>query len=549
VLLLCDHRRMRGDGHTGSRRWAALVSIGAALLWGSATAGPAWASDQFTLESHPDSYAAIVTDAAGNGYVAWNHEAGISTDVPMFCKLAPGATKCEHPISLALPGGSTYASDDQPFPILGPPGVVWVVASRYIADDTVIWTSTDGGQTFSSPHDIPYIPDCPIEGPCNLSFSFAGLTNVDDMLPVTLSYAAYDGQPYKTSAGQPDVYWLESSNNPGLGFNLDNTNEIFAGAAGTTEFTFANTGGGGVAGSALGLTASGEVVEAYWLESTTPTLAYYYFRAANPNPISPQAGWSGPTEVGHGQLPRMADGAAGLFLLSEDSVNTSQPTAVHVRKYNPATHTFGAPLTLANNPAATPDPFGGGGLAENYDTGELAAVWPQFSGGGTSLMRLYLSTDGGARFSPAQYVATVGSGYPGMDNARVAIADGGSGFVTFRDEGGLEVSDLNPIAAQYKLLHSNGKFVYLPVTCPAPKGRCKGSASIAHRSGSTTATLAHGKFQIPAGATVTLKLRLSGLGIKLLASGHGRLTAALTLLLRPPGATTHTTTAHVTIRG
>jgi hypothetical protein len=538
---------MRGDATPGRLRWAALVSVGAALL-SVAAPSQALGSDQFTLDKQPDSYGAIVTDAAGNGYVAWNHEANIGTDVPMFCKLAPATQRCTDPITLALPGGPTYASDDQPFPVLGPSNTVWVVASRYIADDTVIWTSTNGGQSFSAPYDIPYIPTCPLAGPCSLSFSFAGLTNVDDMLPVTPSYAAYDGQLYKTSSGQPDVYWLESSNNPGLGFNIDNTNETLGGPAGASEFSFEGTGGGGVAGSALGLTASGEVVEAYWLESSTPTLAYYYFRAANPDPISPQTGWNGPVVVGHGQLPRLADGADGLFMLSEDSVNTSQPTAVDVRKYNPATHLFGAPLTLADNPANTPDPFGGGGLAENYETGELAAVWPQFDEGGASLMRLYLSTDGGTRFSPAQYVATVGSSYLAMDNARVAIADDGTGFVTFRDGGGLEVSDLNPIAAQYKALHSNSKFVYLAVTCPAPKSPCKGSASIGRPPGTAKGIVAKGKFSVPAGATVTVKLRLSGHGTKLLNSRHGRLTATLTLLLALPGAATHTTTAHVEIR-
>jgi hypothetical protein len=523
---------------------ALFVSLGALSLWLAAPL-PAQAANQFTVEAQPDSYAAIVTDAAGNGYLAWNHEAGVSTDVPMFCKLAPGAKKCAHPISLALPGAPEFASDDQPSPILGPPGVVWVVASRYIANDTVIWTSTDGGQTFSAPYDIPFIGTCPIAGPCALSFSFTDLTNVDDMLPVTPSYAAYDGQLYKTSTGQPSVYWLEASNNPGLGFSLENTNETSGGPAGASEFQFGNPGPGGIAGSALGLTSTGDVVEAYWRESSPPTLAYYYFRAANPAPISPQAGWSAPTVVGSGDVPRLADGGAGLFMLSSDSLHTgAEPTAVDIRKYDPSTHTFGAPLTLTNHPADTADLFTGGGLGENYDTGELAAVWPQFSASGASRMRLYLSTDGGARFSPAQYIATVGGSYRDMDNARVAIADGGSGFVTFRDARGIEVADLDPIAAQYKTLKTNGKVVDVPVTCPAPKATCKVELKLTRGKGMTLAT---GKFAIPAGATKTLKVPLTAAGIKLLASGHGHFTATLTILLHS-SAGAQTTTAHVTIR-
>ena len=526
-----------------------LIAVaGSAALLGGLPGGSAQGANQFTVERAPDSYGAIVTDTAGNGYLAWNHEANVSTDVPMFCKLVPGASKCAHPISLALPGGPEFASDDQPFPILGPPGVVWVVASRYIANDTVIWTSTNGGQTFSAPYDIPYIPNCPSAGPCQLSFSFTGLTNVDDMLPVTPSYAAYDGQLYKTTAGAPSVYWLEASNNSGLGFNLDNTNEILAGAAGVTEFTFENTGGGGVAGSALGLTSTGEVVEAYWLETSPPTLAYYYFRASNPNPISPQVGWSGPTVVGQGDVPRLADGADGLFMLSSDSVHAgAEPTAVDIRKYNPSTHAFGAPHALAHDPASTAYLFTGGGLGENSHTGELAAVWPRFSGNGASLMRLYLSTDGGARFSPAQYVATVADSYRAMDNARVAIADGGSGFLTFRDARGLEVANLSPIAAQYTTLKTNGKLVYVPVTCPAPKGTCKVEPKLTLGKGKTLLTLAAGKFTLAAGATKTLGVPLKAAGASLLASGHGHFNATLTILTHS-SAGTQTTTAHVTVR-
>jgi hypothetical protein len=117
--------------------------------------------------------------------------------------------------------------------------------------------------------------------------------------------------------------------------------------------------------------------------------------------------------VGAGYLPRLADGNAGLFLLSEDSVHhAAQPSLVDIRKYSTATHTFGAPHRLAANGAGAADLFVGGGLAQNDDTGELAAVWPDFSDTGTSVMRLWLSTDGGSRFSPAESVATVGSAYP-----------------------------------------------------------------------------------------------------------------------------------------
>jgi hypothetical protein len=163
-------------------------------------------------------------------------------------------------------------------------------------------------------------------------------------------------------------------------------------------------------------------------------------------------------------------------------------------------------------------------------------------------MRLYLSTDGGARFSPAQYIATVGSSYRNMDNARVAIADSDSGFVTFRDAGGLEVADLAPIAAQYKTLKTNGKVVDVPVTCPAPKGICKVQLKLTRGKGKTLEILASGKFVIAAGATETLKVPLKAAGRKLLVSDHGHFTATLTIVLHD-FAGIQSTTAHVTVLG
>lgn len=538
-------------GHARERlacRWVALLVTGIAVVCGS-VAGRAWAADQFTIDRSPDSFGAAVTDKAGNGYVAWEHAgSGGDADLPMFCKLAPGARRCVHPITLALPGSGAGAEANALalFPILGPGSTVWVVTSRYVLDDTLIWTSSDGGATFSGPYEIPYNPNCP-PVPCP-SYSYAGLTEIDDALAVTLGYATYDRQVYLTSKGQPSVYWLESSNNPGLGFNLDDTAEISGGAAGTSEFTFANPGGGGVGGSALGTTSVGEVVEAYWLDTTPPKLAYYYFHEPSmPVPISPQGGWAGPVTLGAGYLPRLADGAAGLFMLSSDSVhNAAQPTAVDIRSYSTATHTFGAPRTLARTGAGVADLFRGGGLAENYDTGELAAVWPQFSDTGTQFMRLWLSAHGGTRFSPAQYIATVGDSYADFDNARVAIADNGTGFVTFQDARGLQVADLYPVGSQWRTLRRTSRVVKVPVSCPAPKGRCKVTVML---SGKPAGKLASGHFKIGAGATATLGVPLDAAALSLLASHHGPLSATLTVVVHPPGASFHTTKTTVEIRG
>jgi hypothetical protein len=514
--------------------------IGALVLTGALAAGPALAANQFTIDAKASSFGPVVVDAAGNGYVTWSHEG--SPETPMFCKLAPGARSCAHPIALPLPGPPEYASPNTPFAILGPENTVWVVASRYILDDTLIWTSTNGGQTFGGAYEIPYLPNCPETGPCKLSFSFANRTNTDDMLPITTNYAAYDGQIERTEKGAFAVYWLESSNNPGLGFNLDSTAEISGGSEGVTEFTFGNPGGGGVGGSALGLTSTGEVVEAYWLAGTTPALAYYDFHAHNPDPISPQAGWSGPTQIDYGFAPRMADGAAGLFLLSEDVLSGSEPTAVDIRKYNTTSHTFEVPRTLVKNPAVLPYTSTGGGLGENQETGELAAVWPQF--GEPGLMRLFLSDDGGARFSSAQDIGTVGGSYATPDNARVAIAKNGTGFVTFQDGDGLHVADLQSLATPYEhLVAHHHTTLELPVTCEAPKAPCKASARVTVKG----STIASGHRSVAAGLTSILRLPLDASGQALLAAHHGRLKATLRLTITLPGGPDERLTVHTVV--
>jgi hypothetical protein len=146
---------------------------------------------------------------------------------------------------------------------------------------------------------------------------------------------------------------------------------------------FDKTPGGGVGGSALGTTSVGDVVEAYWLDNTPPTLAFYDFRAANPEPTSPQVGWSGPSVLAAGYEARMADGAAGLFLLSEDpSHGNAQPNVVDIRKYRTSSHDFGRTLTLAVNPTTLEYNDTAAVSARTSTPASSAAVWPLFDSSG-----------------------------------------------------------------------------------------------------------------------------------------------------------------------
>jgi hypothetical protein len=156
-------------------------------------------------------------------------------------------------------------------------------------------------------------------------------------------------------------------------------------------------------------------------------------------------------------------------------------------------------------------------------------------------MRLWLSSDGGSRFSAAQDIATLGAAYADFDNARVSIADNGTGFVTFEDADGLEVADLEPLGLQYKRLKLTHLFVLdIPVTCQAPKGRCEGRANLKVKG----TTVAGGHRFVPAGETSSLRVELGATGQALLAAAHGRLKATLELTITHIGAKPDSLTIH-----
>jgi hypothetical protein len=60
-------------------------------------------------------------------------------------------------------------------------------------------------------------------------------------------------------------------------------------------------------------------------------------------------------------------------------------------------------------------------------------------------MRLFASSDGGATFSE-RHVAFIGNAYAINDNAELAVADNGAGWLVFTESSGLKMADLSPIA-------------------------------------------------------------------------------------------------------
>ncbi|MGH2831230.1 MAG: hypothetical protein ACRDK2_00505, partial [Solirubrobacteraceae bacterium] len=442
-----------------ARRLAAgLLGIAFATLVPCA----AQANNLFTLDSQAQTTGPTVTESSGTGYVAWVHKAGGSSE-PMFCKIPRGG-RCTAPITLPLPTGE-YQEIVQAFPVLGSsPGVVYVVGPRYVQNDTLIWTSTDGGEKFSPAMRIPE--------------SYSDKTGVGDVLldPNT---------PPGVKPGED--YFGITANNPGLGFSFT-ANEI---TKGPTGFTFENPGSGGVSSSTLGyVTHTVEdsftkkqvhpEIEAYYNDSSTYETFFYRYYAKGGNVDGEEKGWEGPIKVTDGYEPRLAGGPDGLFLLSTDlapgAPAEEQPSVIDVRKFNETTHEFGAPVTIANIVTSAGTLAISGDIYENPETGYLYVAQPVIDSGGNFVMRLWESTDGGQTFHGERNIATIGFAYSGIP--RLAVAANGQGWLTFNHYGGLEVADLSS----------------LPTLTPSP-------AATTVTTTQTSGTTSGANISIPAGTT------------------------------------------------
>ncbi len=398
--------------------WRARLSLAfvACAVVGVAP-GSAGAVNVFTLDSSPDGRAGVAVDSSGSGYFAWEHKQTSSSDVTQFCKVVRGG-RCTNPIVLAAPplNPAPFDSTDvsAAFPVLGGGSTVYVVGPRFVAGDVVVWTSTDGGNSF---------------GPA-AQVTQSGAYQGTDPTDVLLSGANF----------------LVSSHNPGLYFTSVQSGSTTAHGADITP----PGGSTNMTGSTLGLAGGGPYgspVEAFsMLNGGQPqTIGYRsYNGTGDPNDA---ANWSGAAQVTGGILPSLAGGPKGLFLASQDAANGTY-TPVNVRKYV-AGSGFGPPVTLQTSSSDV----NAGNMFQTPGSGQLLVAWQGTtrSDGGTGI-RLYRSTNGGASFAS---VGDVAEGSPNFailpDSIRVAAADDGQGFLSFIDGGGgqqpLQVADLNPIPA------------------------------------------------------------------------------------------------------
>jgi hypothetical protein len=390
-----------------------LLSVVVALATTLLSATVASANNRFSLDATPASPGNVVQDASGTAYVAWAHSAGgENPDVAMFCKIPRGGT-CTSPISLPIPltyGETSLSGVDGvsgAFPVFGSGGLVYVVVPRYVQNDVILYASNDGGQTF-----------------------------VHAVYPSSVTAGA---GPYSNKTGPTNVIlsggdFVIAANNAGLGFSEVGSSQ--------GNFSFASPGAGGVAGSTMGLDTSGNPVVAYSNLGSPPTPLLFY-RYDGSGPKTDQTNWVGPTAIANGDEPRLAGGASGLLLAADDySTAGPDPRVLTVRKYNGTS--FDAPVSLGDDPAT--QLFAAGTIGQS-PSGRVAVAWPTSRGGdNTRVMRLYVSTNGGASFAATGDIARIGDAYGLGDNAQIAAADDGQGWLTFRDAGGLELADFSPIA-------------------------------------------------------------------------------------------------------
>jgi hypothetical protein len=390
------------------------VAIAIAAL---VVAAPASANDRFTLDTQPTSPGHVVVDSTGTAYVTWTHKsASTAPDSVMFCKIPLGGT-CTAPKTLPIPG-AVDATDEVAgvFPVLGPGTSVYVVAPRYVEDDVVIWTSLDGGQSFNGG---------------------------------TVNPGGYSGKSEPTNVLLPGSSFLIGASNPGLGFS---TTPAGGGAGSKLSF---ESEVGSIGSSSMGFDGGANLVEAYWtLEGSEYPMFFYRYKGSIP--ITSESSWEGPIPIGTGYETKLAGGSGGIFLVSQGyPPGSTTPSALQVRRYGGSS--FGAPVTLANDSVI--DLFAGGAIAESPN-GHLAVAWPGTRGGDSAkVMRLFSSADGSSFVETD--VAHIGGAYALGDNAQLALGDSGAGWLTFRDEGGLKMADLNPVAP------------YVPPKPPTFKGKEK----------------------------------------------------------------------------
>lgn len=390
---------------------ALLGVVALACAAAAAMPSPAGATNSFTLDTNPASgaFAAVAVDSTGSGYFGWERNGGSSPNVTMFCKVPRGGT-CTNAIALptgpAISDGATAV--DGAFPVLGGASTVYVVGQRFIQQDVVVWTSTDGGSTFGPPAEFP-----------------SGVSAGSDQSDVLAA---------------PAGGFYISSDNPGLAFT---SVPASAGPAPVTDLTPGGSAGDstlGLAGGGMAGNLTGNPVEAFHMGGSPQTINFRSYSGTGN--LNDQASWTATAQVTSGMQPSLAGGPSGLFLASEDLDSFGHYSQVNVRKYTGSG--FGQPIMTLQTDSA----YDNGGRIFQTPGGRVLVAWvgPALADNGVPIRLYDTGTTGGASFTRVGNVAE-GAPNDAIYLIRLAAADDGQGFVSFHEIGSglLRVADLNPI--------------------------------------------------------------------------------------------------------
>jgi hypothetical protein len=371
-----------------SRNAATLAATTAALLSALAPAGARAAVAQTDLGAGRTP--TVLVDSAGTAFIAWSDANG--SGPVFFCRLPRGATACAGggPVTFTPPA----ANDDTfapPYVLQRPDGSLVLTADR--AFNQVIWTSTDGGVTWS--------PPTAAEG-----------NAIGDINPSGLARLSGDG------AGQ-EVITDTTTGGVDLQF------QPFAGPKQTSRTLF----GGYEYGGSVAAVAAGETMAAFWRIPGSGGLnssAFSLYHGAPGTAMNDSTAWSAPAVVDSpADDTRLSQGPAGVGLLENLG---SPPSDLVYRRFDAATSTFAAPSKLIGNDTQEEDVAQDGG-------GRVHAVWVQPDG-------IYYdrSDDGGATWKGA--VAVLSGGFANS-HPRVGAAPDGQGWMVYASAGTVHAVPLN----------------------------------------------------------------------------------------------------------
>ena len=303
-----------------------------------------------------------------------------------YCRVPRGATACDITRDLALTAPDTFTVDE-PKIVRAGDGTLHVVTTRYVGSDTWLWSSTDGGATWSAPSKISAAP-----------------MGTDATDPVLGPQAGEITIPTWNSGRRVFSARLDG------GDALSSDYADLPAAVPPVNFLIYNLATAVATDGSLIATADSDTREA-----TGPVGVWRVAPGGDP---TLSGSWPAPTVLGAGSDSRLAGGPSGVFL------STLVPgNAFAVRKLQSGT-TFGSPATvIGGSNASVPDLAVGAG-------GHVGLAWRI---NGSPNFELWFSRSGdGSSFAPGVRI----SDDPGsIIGTQIALAQDGNGFAVWESAG------------------------------------------------------------------------------------------------------------------